>query len=98
MDTENKYDFLCRNIDVSDRKEVIYALTFDRFKFNWLNPTGHWRLDLCDSAQRALFMNIVAINTEESDYSKHRSGRGDTSQKVRVCVCVCMCVCVSLCV
>lgn len=51
-----------------------------RYKFNWLNPTSHWCLNLADKTERAIMMQLVAINNFESDYSKQSSGRGDTSQ------------------
>jgi hypothetical protein len=62
------------------------ALTLKRYKFNWSNPTAHWSLNLDDKTQRAIMMQIIAINNFESEFSKNSSGRGDTSQQVRVCV------------
>ncbi|CAM9218728.1 unnamed protein product [Discosporangium mesarthrocarpum] len=38
------YDFLCRNVEPSQRREVVNILTHERFKFNSQNPTGHFRL------------------------------------------------------
>lgn len=60
----------------------ILALTLKRYKFNWKNPTGHWRLNLEDKEQRSIMMQIIAINAVESEFSKSHSGRGDTSQMV----------------
>jgi hypothetical protein len=37
------------------------ALTFEQFKFNWINPTSHWRIDLSNKAQRAVMLNLIAI-------------------------------------
>jgi hypothetical protein len=58
------------------------ALTLKRYKFNWSNPTAHWSLHLDDKTQRAIMMQIIAINNYESEFSKISSGRGDTSQQV----------------
>lgn len=30
----------------SARRDVINILTHERFKFNWDNPTGHYRLEM----------------------------------------------------
>jgi len=80
LDTENMYDFLYRNTTETQRKDLVYALTLKRYKFNWTNPTAFWNLNLDDNTQRDVFMQIVAINNFESEFSKHSSGRGDTSQ------------------
>jgi hypothetical protein len=61
-------------------------LTLKRYKFNWSNPTAHWSLNLDDKTQRAIMMQIIAINNFESEFSKNHSGRGDTSQQVSVCL------------
>jgi hypothetical protein len=60
----------------------IVALTFDRFQFHWMNPTGHWRLDLADRNQRTVMLSIIALNNVEMEFSRLHSQRGDTSQKV----------------
>ena len=81
IDTENKYDFLCFNLEKNDRTALTSILTFEQFKFNWVNPTSHWRIDLGNKMQRSVMMQIVAINNNESNFSKNQSRRGDTSQK-----------------
>ena len=81
LDTENKYDFMCRNLDAQQRQLLAYACSFEKFKFNWVNPTGHWRLDLASKAQRDVMMQLIALNNSESVYSEKSSGRNDTSQK-----------------
>lgn len=81
IDTENKYDFLCFNLAKNERTTLTSILTFEQFKFNWVNPTGHWRIDLGNKMQRSVMMQIIAINNSESDFSKNHSRRGDTSQK-----------------
>ena len=63
-------------------KYLYTALTFEKFRFNWLNPTGHWRLNLADRLQRSVMMRLSAINHDESEYSRLQSRRGDTSQWV----------------
>jgi hypothetical protein len=81
IDTENMFDFLCLNLEMDKRRDLIYALTMKRYKFNWLNPTGHWRLNLADKVERAIMMQLIAINNSESEFSKLLSGRMDTSQQ-----------------
>lgn len=76
------FDFLISNADHAQRKDLIYSLTLKRYRFNWCNPTGHWTLSLSDKVQRAVMMQIMAINNSESEYSKSMSGRQDTSQLV----------------
>lgn len=89
VDPQNQFDFLERNLDFNSRKELIYALGFDNFRFNWINPTGHWRFNLADRFQRITFQQLVTINNNESEYSRTVSKHGDTSQwvsSVEVCV------------
>jgi hypothetical protein len=81
LDTENKYDFLVRNLNKEDRTALISVLTFEQLRFNWDNCTGHWRIDLANKAQRSVMMQIIALNNMESDFSKNHSRRADTSQK-----------------
>jgi hypothetical protein len=83
VDPQNQFDFLEHNLDLHGRKELIYALGFDNFRFNWINPTGHWRFNLAERFQRVTFQQIVAINSIESEYSRTISKHGDTSQWVR---------------
>ena len=80
LDTENIFDLLLRNTKPQERRDLIYALTVNRYKFNWVNPTGNWRLRFDDNDQREIFLQIAAINTLESDYSKQHAHRSDTSQ------------------
>ena len=58
-------------------------MTIDEYRFNWTNPTGHWRLNLGMHKQLFVMMKVVAINKVESDFSKdfQQSGRDDTSQE-----------------
>lgn len=81
LDTHNKIDFLLHNLpDESRRTEIINYFGFDMFKFNWTNPSGHWRFKLDTPEQRNTFMKFVAINRLESTFSELKSGREDTSQ------------------
>jgi hypothetical protein len=59
-----------------------------RYKFNWRNPTGHWRLNLEDKTQRSIMMQIIAINNSESEYSRVVANREDTSQMVDTLCCI----------
>lgn len=56
-------------------------MTMKQFKFCWKNPTAHWRLNLGNKHERAIMMQLIAINNSEADFSKNHSGRGDTSQQ-----------------
>jgi len=81
IDDENKFDFLYQNSSVRERRDMANSLTFQVFKFNKRNPTSHWRIDFSNKIQRALFLQLVDINTDESYFSHYHSERGDTSQK-----------------
>lgn len=81
VDSENKFDFLYHNLDDTERKDLLYAMSFECFKLTWKNPTAHWRIDLQKPELRSLLLQLVAINNKESEYSRLHSKRGDTSQK-----------------
>ena len=81
VDSENKFDFLYQNLDETERKDLLYAISFECFKLTWKNPTAHWRIDLQKPELRALLLQLVAINNKESENSRLYSKRGDTSQK-----------------
>ena len=83
IDTRNMYDFMIKNIPKNERKSLINEVTIDEYRFNWTNPTGHWRLNLGMHKQLFVMMKLVAINKVESDFSKdfQQSGRDDTSQE-----------------
>lgn len=82
MDTENKHDFLCQNLDEEEKLQLGYVITYEKLKFNYINPTGHWRLDMANRIQRSVMQQLLALNTIESQFSEKQSRRGDTSQKV----------------
>lgn len=46
VDVGNLYDFMSRNVEHAARRDVVNILTHERFKFNWNNPTGHYRLEM----------------------------------------------------
>lgn len=81
VDTANKHDFLCNNLDEEQKLELGYGITFEKLKFNYLNATGHWRLDMANRVQRNVMMQLLALNNIESQFSEKSSRRGDTSQK-----------------
>jgi uncharacterized membrane protein YgcG len=80
IDTVNMYDFMYDNLDTEERLHLQHSLTLEKFKFNWINPTGHWRFDLSNRIQRNVFMQIIAHNAVESKFSELKSKRNDTSQ------------------
>jgi hypothetical protein len=84
IDTENIYDFMYHNLDDGERVSLMHLLSFEKFKFNWINPTGHWRLDLNNRVQRSVMMQLIALNIVESKASR-KAKRGDTSQKGNWC-------------
>eukprot|EP00606_Chrysophyceae_sp_TOSAG23-5_P001321 GSChrysophyteH2.ASY1.ANO1.137.1 assembled CDS len=81
LDTENMYDFMCANVIPSERRLLINEVSIDEYKFNWTNPTGHWRLNLEQNKQLLVLMKIISINQTESEFSRTKSGRDDTSQE-----------------
>lgn len=46
IDVGNLYDFMSRNVEHAARRDVVNIITHERFKFNWNNPTGHYRLEI----------------------------------------------------
>ncbi|CCI40288.1 unnamed protein product [Albugo candida] len=44
------------------------------------NPTAHYELDLCRSQDRLTLSKLAGIAQSEKEFSRHRSGRSDTSQ------------------
>jgi hypothetical protein len=83
IDTVNMYDFMYENLDSDEKLNLMHTLTIEKFKFNWINPTGHWRLDMSNRIQRHVMMQLVAHNGVEGKFSETKSKRNDTSQKVR---------------
>jgi hypothetical protein len=82
IDTENKYAFFCHNLDEEEKISLGHVISLEKLKFNWINPTGHWRLDLANRVQRDVVMLFIALNKVESTFSKTKARRADTSQKV----------------
>lgn len=81
IDTKNMYDFLCNNVPPHERRDLINTLTIEEFRFNWSNPSGHWRLNLENRTQRMVMNKIIALNASEALFSRRKSRRGDTSQE-----------------
>jgi hypothetical protein len=81
VDDENKFELLRRNVSVRERRVLANTLSFQTFKFTVANPTSHWRIDLSNRAQRAMFLRLVEVNAQEAYEGKTQSGRKDTSQK-----------------
>ncbi len=82
IDTENKHKFLCSCLSDAEKVELANAISFEKVRFNWINPSGRWRLDMGNKTQRDVMMKFIALNTIEATFSQKSSGRGDTSQKV----------------
>jgi Ran GTPase-activating protein (RanGAP) involved in mRNA processing and transport len=81
IDTKNMYDFLCLNVPMQERRDLVNTLTIEEFRFNWTNPSGYWRLNLQKPKQRMVMKKIIAINSVEAAFSRRKSGRLDTSQE-----------------
>jgi hypothetical protein len=58
------------------------AITLQRYKFNWKNATGSWRINLSDKVDRSIMMQLIALNGIENDFTRTNGFRGDTSQHV----------------
>ena len=80
LDSDRKFAFMSKQLDSGDRKGLAKMLGFTRFRLNFLNPTGHWRLDLADANHKEVWHMILTLEGKERVASK-KSGRGDTSQK-----------------
>lgn len=61
--------------------QLAHLMTFEKFKFNYENPTGSWMLDLSLRAHRDVLAMLHAVHMEETNFSRNCSMRGDTSQK-----------------
>jgi hypothetical protein len=81
LDTENKFEFMCKHLSYENRNNLVNIMSFENFKFNWINCTGHWFLDLGNIKQRNIMLSLIALNNAESLFSSGQSGRGDTSQR-----------------
>ncbi|CAM9330153.1 unnamed protein product [Ectocarpus sp. 12 AP-2014] len=79
VDPNNLYDFLSHNVEHSARRDVVNILTHERFKFNWDNPTGHYRLEMQKKSHREIMMLLSMVHSREILQGK-KEGRGDTSQ------------------
>lgn len=60
---------------------LVNEIGFEKYRFNWLNCSGNWHFDLGNKKHREIFLQLAALNSFESRFSKENSGRGDTSQK-----------------
>ncbi|CAM9147172.1 unnamed protein product [Ectocarpus sp. 12 AP-2014] len=79
VDPINLYEFLSHNVEHSARRDVVNILTHERFKFNWDNPTGHYRLEMQKKSHREIMMLLSMVHSREILQGK-KEGRGDTSQ------------------
>ncbi|KAG5184266.1 hypothetical protein JKP88DRAFT_315363, partial [Tribonema minus] len=82
VDPENKFDFMCACVEPARRRDLANLITHEVFKFNWKNPTGHYRLQLSNKYHRAILNTVVAIQVLEMgkgappdapDTSQHRN-------------------------
>lgn len=65
VDANNLYEFLSHNVEHSARRDIVNILTHERFKFNWENPTGHYRLEM-DKKVRALDVLLSSMSFFET--------------------------------
>jgi len=80
LDSENKFGFMTTQLQADSQKELAKILGFTRFKLNFLNPTGHWHLELSNAAHRDVWQTLHTLEGKERSRGK-QMGRGDTSQK-----------------
>jgi len=81
LDSDKKYAFMSKQLeDGEDRNGLAKMLGFTRFRLNFLNPTGHWRLDLADANHQEVWQMLLTLEGKERAVSKSNKG-GDTSQK-----------------
>jgi hypothetical protein len=92
LDSENKFSFLKGILgekssgggiwESEDHKELAKIIGFTRFKFNYMNPTGHWHLELSKESDREVWQIMVDLHSAEVSTAKSNAkGYGDTSQK-----------------
>ena len=80
LDSANKFHFMSEKLGASDQKGLAKITGFAKFKMNFLNPTGHWRLDLGNINHREVWQMLLTLEGKEMASSK-TSKRNDTSQK-----------------
>jgi hypothetical protein len=82
LDSKNKFSFMSSQLgnDDGNKADLAKILGFTRFKLNFLNPTGHWHLELSNPAHREVWEILSVLESLERKNAKH-AGRGDTSQK-----------------
>ena len=80
LDSQNKFNFMSEKLGASDQKGLAKIIGFAKFKMNFLNPTGHWRLDLGNISHKEVWQMLLTLEGKEMASSK-ASGRNDTSQK-----------------
>ena len=59
LDTENKFESMCKHLNSDDRHELVNICAFEKFRFNWVNCTGHWHLDLGNPRQREVIGRVA---------------------------------------
>ncbi|GMH51778.1 hypothetical protein TrST_g8706 [Triparma strigata] len=80
LDSDQKFHFMSKQLGAADKKGLAKIIGFTKFKMNFLNPTGHWRLDLENQAHKEVWLMLLTLEGKEMASSK-TSGRNDTSQK-----------------
>ncbi|GMH59163.1 hypothetical protein TrLO_g15025 [Triparma laevis f. longispina] len=80
LDSDKKFHFMSKQLGAADKKGLAKIIGFTKFKMNFLNPTGHWRLDLENQAHKEVWQMLLTLEGKEMSSSKS-SGRNDTSQK-----------------
>ena len=56
---------MCKHVQPIERRLLINEVSIDEYKFNWTNPTGHWRLNLENPTQLFVMMKLISINATE---------------------------------
>lgn len=81
IDSENKFRLVYSHFSKEERKTLAKLLTNEQYRFIWANATGYYNLNLSNTIQYDLMLQLAAINTVESEYGKSSQNRRcDTSQ------------------
>ena len=79
FDSDKKFLFMSKQLRSTDQRELAKMLGFASFKLNFLNPTGHWKLNLANSAHKEVWLMLRTL--EGTEITMRRKGKRDTSQK-----------------
>jgi len=80
IDSENTTKLLKSFLSQSERRKVRGGMVANNC-FHPSNPTGHYKFDLGNQEEAAMFRRLLELNADQVHYVRSKSGREDTSQQ-----------------